>query len=319
MKREVIVFAPATVANWGPGYDLLGAAVAGLGDTVKIRTLPDQPGVIRIASITGDGGKLPLKAEENTAGIAAIEARKLIGREELGMEITLHKGLPLGSGLGSSAASAAAAAHAVNILCDEPIAKRDLMPALLEAESAVSGWHADNAAPALLGGFVLVTSYEPLTIIDLPTPDDLFIALVTPAISVKTKDARAALPKEIPLSLHVANSGHFGAMLAGLYSNDVRLFAQSTIDRIVEPARSSLIPGFYEAKAAALEAGALGCSISGGGPTLFAIAATQEAAQQAADAMQQAFREAATLDSKALVTRVDTEGAQVQTEAPSPQ
>jgi homoserine kinase len=311
MKYDVVVWGPATIANWGPGYDLLGAAVEGMGDRVMARKTNEHPGEIRIASVTGDGGKLPLDPDKNTAGIAAQEAMSIIGQDSFatfGIELALEKGLPLGSGLGSSGASAAAAAYAVNLLAPNPVDKVQLMPALLKAESAVSGWHADNVAPALLGGFVLVDDYEPLSLQSLPSPQGLHLVLVKPDIAIHTRDARAVVPKDIPLATHIANSGKLGAFVTALFKQDLALLGRSLRDHIVEPARSSLIPGFVEAKQEAMEAGALGCSISGGGPTVFAMADSPEKATLIGNRMKKAFLTAGKVESNIYLTTIDALG-----------
>ncbi|MBA2390986.1 MAG: homoserine kinase, partial [Geodermatophilaceae bacterium] len=230
---NITVFAPATIANLGAGFDVLGVAVEGMGDWVTAARA-DQPGVT-IEKISGDEGRLPLDAEQNTAGIAAREALRLIGAEGQGVALAIRKGLPLGSGLGSSGASAAAAAWAVNKLFGEPLTKMALLHAALVAEAGVSGWHADNVAPALFGGFVLIRSYDPLDVIELPTPTGVTFVLVTPQLEVPTKAARAALPESIPLRLHVANSGNLATMIAALFGGSVALLGRAMKDVIVEP------------------------------------------------------------------------------------
>lgn len=307
MKEEVVVWGPATIANWGPGFDLMGAAVAERGDRVRARINHEHPGEIRIVSITGDGGKLPTDPQKNTAGIAASEALAILGRSDLGVDLWLEKGLPLGSGMGSSGASAAAAAYAVSALCGHPLPKEALLPALLKAESAVSGWHADNVAPALLGGFVLVYSYEPLSIQCLPTPDSIALTLITPAISIQTREARQVVPQHVPLKQHIQNSGQLAAFISALYTNDSELLGNSIQDVIIEPARSTLLPHFLEVKQAALDAGAFGCSISGSGPTIFALSGDTSTAQRVAKCMQQTFAQH-DLDSQVFVTTIDTQG-----------
>jgi homoserine kinase len=207
---EVRVTAPATVANLGPGFDVLGIALAGAGDVVTARAVA-TPGV-RIVRIEGDGGKLTNDPERNTAGIAAARTLALAGIDS-GIELELEKGLPLGSGLGSSAASAAAAAYAVNCLVGSPLRKTDLIGPCLDAEAAVSGRHADNVTAALLGGLVLVRRVEPLDVLRLPVPEGLTIAVVTPRYEVSTKEARAVLPSSIPLGAHVRASADLAAFV----------------------------------------------------------------------------------------------------------
>ena len=262
---SITVFAPATIANLGPGFDVLGLAVTGRGDVVEARKTA-SPGVL-IESVSGDENRLPRDPAKNTAGVAAGEVLKLV-KGNRGVALKLRKDMPLGSGLGSSAASAAAAAWAVAQLYGIS-AKQALLPACLAAEAAVSGYHADNVGPALLGGLVLISSYEPLQIQSLPTPDDLYLVLVTPDHEVPTAQARAVVPKQIPLDKVIANSGQLSAMIAASFKGDCAAFGRSVVDTIIEPARAHLIPGFRQVKEAALKAGAYGCSISGAGTNYF--------------------------------------------------
>ncbi len=311
MRKHVETWGPATVANWGPGYDLMGAAVSGMGDRVTARWEPNGTGQIQIELITGDQGKLPLDPEKNTAGVAAQEALRIVGVTDKDVVLTLHKGLPMGSGLGSSSASATAAAWAVHQLCESDLPREALLPALLKAVAAVSGWHADNVAPALLGGFAFIPSYEPLEVLQIPGPTKLWITLVKPDISISTRDARRVVPSEISLKQHNHNAGHLGGMLISLCRGDVSRMGRFINDSIVEPARASLIPAFYEVKAAALQAGAFGCSISGAGPTLFAVSDDETKAHAIADAMVETFRTQAQMDSTPSVTVIDNEGARL--------
>lgn len=313
MLDTVTVFAPATIANLGPGFDVLGVAVEGMGDWVTATRL-EEPG-ITIESIEGDGGRLPLDATTNTAGVAAHEALALVaealGEVRGGVSLTIRKGLPLGSGLGSSAASAAAATWAVNVLWGQPLRKEQLLHAGLVAEAAVSGWHADNIAPALLGGWVLIRAYDPLDIIELPSPRNLLFVLATPEWELPTRDARAVVPQQVSLVQHVANSGNLAAMMAALFGGSSALLGRAMQDAIVEPARACLIPAFAEAKHAALEAGALACSISGAGPTLFAMSDNPDRAPLIAQAISHAWRQHAQLSSRTHIARVDEVGARV--------
>ena len=302
--KTIRVFAPATIANLGPGFDVLGLAVAGDGDIVEVRQL-DGPD-IAIEHISGDGGQLTLDPTKNTAGVAAAHALKIIGTDK-GVAIKLYKGMPLGSGLGSSAASAAAAAWAVACLGGFQD-KEALLPACLAAEAAVSGYHADNVAPSLLGGLILISGYHPLKIRSIPTPPNLFLVLVTPDYEIPTAKARAVVPKVVSLERVIANSGQLGEMIAASYEGDVAAVGRGIVDEIIEPARAHLIPGFDRVKQASLEAGAFGCSISGAGPTIFAITDSHEKGDMISRAMRQAFQ-SASLASVARVVQVDTVGA----------
>ncbi len=281
--RAVEVFAPATIANLGAGFDILGMAIEAPYDTIYAERT-DEPGIF-IDSVTGDGERLPRDPQMNTAGIAAQQVLDLLMIRESGVRLRIHKGLPLESGMGSSAASAAGAAIAVNALFGNSLRREELLPACVEAEAAVSGRHADNVAPALLGGIVLITGLTPESIYKLPVPENLVLALVTPAVSVATADARAALPDTIPLSTYVQQSAAVALLIAAIYSNDVRHMAQAMeSDIIVEPARQHLMPGLYEVREAAREAGALATIISGAGPTLCSICETSNVARLVAEA-----------------------------------
>jgi len=307
MSGAIRVFAPATVANLGPGFDVLGLALAEPGDRV-VAAPSDRPGV-RIREIHGDGGALPRDPEANTAGIAARSVLERAGAR-IGVELELHKGMPLGSGLGSSAASAAAAALAVNLLCPTPLPPTGLVEACLDAEAAVSGRHADNVAPALLGGLVLVRSTEPLDLVPLPLPDGLCVTVVTPEFELPTRRARAALPREVSLSRMVRTNANLAALIHALHSGDLALLGRSLVDEIVTPARAALIPGGPEVILAALEAGAVGSSISGAGPSVFALCRSSGSAARVAAAMARAF-ERAGLPATSIVSPLRCPGARV--------
>jgi len=283
-------FAPATVSNLGPGFDCLGLALRERGDRVLARRR-DTPGVA-LLEVTGDGGKLPRGASENTACVAASE---LLRRHapQAGVELQLHKGLPLGSGLGSSGASAAAAALAVDAALDLGLPATTLVEACRVAEGIACGSpHPDNVAPAIVGGIVLIPSLEPLRLISLPTPDSMWLAIYTPGCEVKTSDARAVLPKLVPLADTVGQAAHLGLLVHALHVGDLALLGEAIVDPIVEPARAGLIPGYRDAKAACYEAGAIGCSISGAGPTTFAIAESEARANALLEILDETFTSA---------------------------
>ena len=307
-KQSISVFAPATVANVACGFDVLGFAVEQPGDTVKLTLNNTQ--VVSITSIAGDGGRLPLAAPKNTAGVAIIEYLRHIGKEQ-GVEISIEKKLPLGSGLGSSAASSAAAVVGINELMGKPLSRKELVPFAMEAERIACGAaHADNVAPAILGGFVLIRSYEPLDIIEIPSPDNLFCAVVNPHIELRTEDARKVLRREVQLHDAIAQWGNLAALIAGLMKPDFNLIGRSLHDVVAEPMRALLIPGFNDIKDAALNAGALGCSISGSGPSVFALCEHSTIAQNVALAMQQAFA-VIDLNSDVYISKVIKSGAAI--------
>jgi homoserine kinase len=300
----VKVFAPATIANCGPAFDTIGFAFDALGDCLEAR-LVDNPGV-RLVEITGTTG-LSTDPRKNTAGIAARETLRLAKNFSQGVEIRLHKHIPQGSGLGSSAASAAAAAYAVNQLLGEPLTQEELLEPCLAAETAVSGYFADNVAPALFVGFVLIQSLTPVRWIRLPVPDELIVITVTPGYTLLTKRARAILPEKISLKQAVRQWAHVGAFVAAIYQNNLKILGEAMEDFIIEPARAPLIPGFIQVKEAAFRAGALGCAISGAGPTVFAITDSNAKAEKMANQMQTAFTQAG-LKSQAHLGRVSTRG-----------
>jgi len=240
---SVRVFAPATVANVACGFDVLGFAVNQPGDEVVVQQI-DEP-EIKITKIIGDNGMLPANAEKNTAGIAVKRMLEHIDSSK-GFEIELYKKMPLRSGLGSSAASAVASVAAVNNLLGEPLTNLELLPFVIESERVVCGFpHADNAAPALLGGFTLIRSYEPLDVIRLPVPDSLYCTLLHPDVEVHTGHARKLLPQDVPLGDAVTQWGNLGGFITALHRNDYELLSRSLQDVIVEPVRSKLIPAFF--------------------------------------------------------------------------
>jgi homoserine kinase len=304
------VFAPATIANLGPGFDVLGLALSTPGDLLDAE-LSDEPG-IEIIEITGDGGALSRDPVKNVAGRAAGDVLRRAGSAH-GLRLRLHKQMPLASGLGSSGASSAAGAVAANELLGRPLGAHDVVLAAMEGEKAASGTpHADNVAPSVMGGIVLVRSYEPFEIVALPVPAQLRVAVVHPHCEVSTAAARRLLTERaFGLDVIVPNLGSVAALVAALYSGDLTLLGRSIDDRIVEPLRGTLIPGFAAVKHAALDAGAFGCSIAGSGPSVFAFAADDDSAGRIGARMQAAFKSAAGLASDLFCGTVSTEGARV--------
>lgn len=309
-NNRVKAFAPATVANVACGFDVLGFAIHGLGDYVTA-SFSDEPGV-RITSVTGDDGKLPKETEKNTAGLAVLALLRKNGREnEIGIELEIEKKMPLGSGLGSSAASSAAAVVAVNELLGKPFSIQELLPFAVEGEIAASGSaHADNVAAALIGGFILVKNHQPPDVISLNTPDKLHCTIVHPEIEIQTKNSRKILKKQVSLEKAVTQWGNLGSLIAGLYTNDYELIGRSLHDEIIEPVRSVLIPGFADMQKAALENGALGCSISGSGPSLFALSTSKEKAEEIGKAMGLVLQNIG-LEYNLHISKINTAGASV--------
>ncbi len=270
------VFAPASVANLGPGFDALGVALEGLGDTIEARRLEGEARGVVIREITGDAANIPLDPAKNCAGRAAEAVlRQLKGRaaKESGLEMRLHKGLPQGSGLGSSAASAVGGAVAAHLVLGSQLGSNSLLEAALEGEMLASGArHADNLAPSLLGGFTIVKSHQPLEVIRLEAPSSIRFVVALPAMEIETRYARSVLPEMIRLHDAISNWAHVAALVAAVARGDVPDIGRAVVDKVIEPVRAKLIPGFADVKRAALEAGAHGCSISGAGPALFAVA-----------------------------------------------
>lgn len=306
--NSVKAIAPATVANVTCGFDIFGFAVEQPFDEVVL-TLKDEPGVV-LTKIYGDEGRLPLSADKNTAGVAVNEFLKAIDSSK-GVTIELTKNLPLGSGMGSSAASSVAALVAINHLMGEPMKRIDLLPFAMEAERIACGsGHADNVAPSLLGGFVLVRGYDPLDVVSVPTPEDLFCTLVHPQLELKTEDSRRVLKVSVPLKEAVRQWGNIAGLVAGLMKPDYDLISRSMHDYIVEPIRSVLIPGFEQIKEAVLKAGALGSGISGSGPTIFALSKDLVTADRVGKIIQKEF-ERFNVGSEIYVSKVNPGGATI--------
>jgi len=276
--------APASVGNVGVGFDLLGHSLAGAADRVTA-TRARTPGV-RITAIEGTSGALPLEAERNTAG-RAVQSLLAAQAPELGVELVIRKGIPLSAGMGGSAASAVAALVAANALLPQPLPVEQLYPYALDGEAVASGArHGDNLGPQLLGGLVLAT---PERLVPLPVPDGLWCALVHPHRQLETRRAREVLREPYPLAQIVRQMEALALFLTGCQRGDLELVAAGLRDVLVEPRRAPLIPGFPAVKQAALEAGALGASLSGAGPSIFAWYAGETAARKGVRAMATAF------------------------------
>jgi homoserine kinase len=306
--KTIKAFAPATVANVSCGFDVLGFAVDTPGDEVWM-TLKDESGVA-ITKITGDQGRLPLDSKLNTAGVAVLAFLDAI-KSNQGVVMELHKKLPLGSGMGSSAASSVAALVAINALMNEPFTREQLLPFAMEAERVACGSaHADNVAPSLLGGFVLIRGYEPLDVTKIPVPDKLYCTLVHPHLELKTEDSRRVLKPTIPLKDAIIQWGNIAGLVVGLMKPDYGLIGRSLKDVIAEPIRSVLIPGFYNIKDVAAKAGALGCGISGSGPTIFSLSTDHNTAENVGVAIQQEFQKLH-LKSDVYVSKINETGAKI--------
>lgn len=305
--ERVVTRAPATIANLGPGFDCMGIALEGPGDEVEARWAPGTQTLLEAVEGTG-AEDLPRDPERNCASVAALEALRLAGVRR-GLILRLRKGLAAGSGLGSSSASSAAGAVAAHRLLGGRLDPDDLLRAALRGEEAASGAaHPDNVAPALFGGFVLVRSLDPIDWVRVEAPAGVWFALVRPHRTVRTEDARRVLPRQVPLRDAIENCRNAAAVALGVALGDRSLWGRATIDRIAEPARAPLLPGLEEARRAALGAGALGHSISGSGPSLFALCGGPEVARRAAEAMAAVYRRAGT-PCDTHVLRPDNRGA----------
>jgi homoserine kinase len=306
--RSVTAFAPATVSNVGCGFDVLGFALDGPGDEVTARFTTSG---VTIDDIIGDENRLPREAARNTAGIAAQALLSALG-ETRGVALTIRKGLPLASGLGGSAASAAAAVVAVDALLDARAPRDLLIACALDGERLGAGSaHPDNVAPSICGGFVLVRHAQPLDIVELPVPAGLTAVVVHPDLEIETAHARALLGDTVPLADAIRQWANMGALVDGLHRSDYALISRALVDTIAEPRRAPLIPGLAEIKRAAVGAGALGSSISGSGPSLFALCRDRVTGDRVAEAMTAAVRRLIGGDVQTYVSAIVPAGARV--------
>ena len=304
--KELKIFTPATIANISCGFDVLGLALDTVGDEMIIRKVAQKG--IRIIKITGQ--KLPLETSKNVAGVAAL-ALLAETKSECGFEIEIKKHIKPGSGIGSSAASSAGTVWAINELLGKPFNKVDLVRFAMEGERLATGVaHADNVAPALFGGITLVRSYQPLDVIGIHTPKELYATVIHPQIEVKTSDAREILKSKVPLKNAIKQWGNVGGLISGLYTEDYDLIGRSLEDYIIEPVRSILIPAFDEVKSQSLKAGALGCGISGSGPSIFALSKGKEAATDVAKAMKLVYDKVG-IDYDIHVSKINNKGIKI--------
>lgn len=315
VRKSVIVSVPGGIGNFGPGLDVLGCALTGARDQV----IAEWSQTAGITIIDAGHPQLPTDPAKNTASIAAAAVMRAATTRGVrvshpGIAITIKKGLPLSGGQGGSAASAVAGAVAANALIwpvGSGLTQNELLTCALEGEEAVAGRHLDNIAPSLLGGIVLVRSLDPIEVVKIPAPEGLRIVLATPAQQLTTTRARSVLPVEVPRSIVVHQLAQVAAIISACHSGDLALLGRSMDDRIAEPARTPLLPGFADAKVAAIDAGALGVSISGAGPTAFALCDSEATASKIAQAMQSAYARAG-LDCTVRICEIDTQGAIVK-------
>jgi len=306
---EIKLFCPATIANLSCGFDVLGLCLDNAGDEMIIRKTAEKG--VRITKIVG--ADLPLETEKNVSGVAALAMLETLD-VDCGFEIEIYKNIKAGSGIGSSAASSAGAVFGINELLGRPYSRKDLVQFAMQGEKLASGnAHADNVAPALLGGFTLVRSYNPLDIIRIDSPEELFATVVHPQIELKTSDARSVLKQTVSLKSAIMQWGNVGGLIAGLYTKDYDLIGRSLHDEIVEPLRSVLIPGFDLIKQTALENGALGSGISGSGPSIFALSRGKNTADQIAKAMSEVY-EKMNLPYEIHVSKINPDGVRILSE-----
>lgn len=310
---RVVATVPGGIGNVGPGLDVLGCAIAGLRDEVTAEW-SDTPGITLLDAGHPDLPTAPAKHTSCIAAAAVLEGarRSGVSLTAVGIALTVRKQLPLSGGQGGSAASAVAGAVAADALIGAALDETSLLLCALAAEETVAGRHLDNIAPSLLGGIVLVRSVDPIDVVRLPIPAGLFVVLAHPSQRLNTADARGVLPLSLPRAVALHQMAQVGAIVAACHSGDLALLGRAIDDRIAEPARAPLLPGFLAAKRAALAAGALGASISGAGPTAFALVDGEIAGARVAAAMRDAYLDAG-VECSVRVTQVDPLGAVVIT------
>jgi len=315
MKKTVRVFAPATVSNVSCGFDVLGFALDEPGDEVVV-TKSHKKGV-RITNISGDDGKLPKSPTQNTAGIAVQSLLKETCAD-FGVEMQIHKKMPLGSGLGSSAASAVAAVVGTNRLLDAPQTKEELLSHIIVSETKASGTpHPDNAAPCLFGGFVLTRCMQPVDVVQLQVPGDLYCAVILPDVEIHTSESRKLLPQHVPLPIAVRQWANLGALVAGLSAGDYNLISRAMVDEIVEPVRAHTIPGYQAIKEAAMTSGATGFSISGSGPAMFTFCKGRQKAEKVGQVMMKASIQEG-FESLLYISKINHQGPRILEEKDIP-
>ncbi|MBE9490078.1 MAG: homoserine kinase [Bacteroidetes bacterium] len=301
--KEIKIFSPATVANVSCGFDVLGFCLDSIGDEMVIRKV-DKKG-IHITKI--EGYKLPFEADKNVAGVSALALIEQIN-PECGFEIEIYKYIKPGSGIGSSSASASGSVFAINELLGRPFNKTQLTYFAMQGEKLASkSEHADNVAPGIFGGFTLVKNLNPLEVLEIPTPNDLYATIIHPQIEIKTAEARAILPKEVPMQDAIKQWANVGSLIHGLHTSNYDLISRSIKDVIVEPYRSKLIPFFNEVKLSAINAGALGCGISGSGPSIFTLCKGMNTAKKVETAVRNVYSET-NIIFETYVSKINTEG-----------
>ncbi len=303
---DIKIFSPATVANVSCGFDVLGFCLDTIGDEMIVRKI-DKKGIY-ITKI--EGYDLPFETEKNVAGVSAL-ALYNDANPECGFEIEIYKHIKPGSGVGSSSASASGSVFAINELLDRPYNKTQLSDFAMKGEAIASGCeHADNIAPGIFGGFTLVKSVSPLEVLQLPTPNEMYATIIHPQIEVKTSEARAILPKEVSMKNAIQQWANLGSFVHALHTNDYELIRRSLEDVVVEPYRSQLIPHFKDVKSATHKAGALGCGISGSGPSIFTLCQGLESAKKVENAMREIYSKTP-IGFNTYVSKINVEGMKI--------
>jgi homoserine kinase len=304
--EEIKIFSPATVANLSCGFDVLGCCLESVGDEMLLRK--NSSGKLKITRITGQD--LPLEADKNVAGVAIRALLNELNSKQ-GFDIAINKRIKAGSGIGSSAASSAGAVFAANKLLNDPFSSTQLIPFAMEGEKLASGnAHADNVAPALLGGFSLIKTYEPLEVLKLPNPPDLRIVILHPLIEVRTRDSRSIIKQNISLQKAINQWGNLAALVHALHTCDYELLGRSIKDEIVEPVRSILIPFFEDLKKVSQENGALAFGISGSGPSVFALCKGETTAENVRQCIQNFYQEKE-IDFDLHLSKIGDEGVKI--------
>jgi len=305
--NEIKIFSPATVSNVACGFDVLGFCLDTIGDTMVVRKTKKKG--VRISKIEG-GFDLPYETNVNVAGVSALAMIK-DANPDCGFEIEIHKNIKPGSGIGSSSASASGSVFAINELLGRPYDKTQLTRFAIKGEALASGSeHADNIAPGIFGGFTLVKSLQPLEVLEIPVPDDLFSIVIHPQIEIKTSSARAMLPNQIPLLDATIQWANVGSLIHALHISDYGLIKRSLEDIIIEPYRAKLIPHYREVKDEALRAGALGAGISGSGPSIFMLSEGLETAKQVEQAIRSVYSKTK-IQFETYVSKINTEGIKI--------
>jgi homoserine kinase len=307
MEHSIKVFSPATIANVGPGFDLMGFALETLGEEIVVKK--NTSNKLGLHPVVGFDN-IPTDPTKNVATVAVSSMLNALEINQ-GFDFEFKKSIKPGSGLGTSASSSAGAVFAVNEMLNRPFSIQELVQFAAEGEKFLSGKaHADNVAPALLGGIQLIRGSEPWDVLSIDFPTNIYVTVIHPQVEIQTSEARKILPKNVSLENSITQSGNLAGLIAGLYSNDLALIGRSMTDVIVEPVRSSLIPKYKIVKDAVLESGAFGCNIAGSGPSIFAFSNESKIANNLADVMDKVYRNTA-IETRTYVSKIGKKGCRI--------